>query len=165
MRKGRSHYMGTSFRDRGRIAGSGILYDRYDDEAILESHIRTGTPIKIAEREEEAKKSHESYPVITYKLEKEQPPFSVYNFFHRLLPEPCSRSAIPYGGSVITASTFGSVGKMSMQSPRYSVASPITTFSLISNLRYHHFHPAALLHTAPHDPEVIDLAIVQPYPC
>src|SRR5690606_41706835 len=34
-----------------------------------------------------------------------------------------------YGGSVITASTFGSVGSISRQSPRYSTALPISTRS------------------------------------
>lgn len=40
---------------------------------------------------------------------------------------------IPYGGSVITASTLGSVGNISKQSPQYSVQSPITTFSVIDD--------------------------------
>lgn len=72
MRKPRSHYMGTSFRDRGRIAGSGILYDRYDDEAVLERHTQYSRPVPIAEREERAKREHEEYPVITYFLDKEE---------------------------------------------------------------------------------------------
>src|SRR5690606_28742208 len=44
----------------------------------------------------------------------------------RLLFFPAA-SPIPYGGSVITASTLGSVGRMSRQSPRYKVALPITS--------------------------------------
>ena len=32
-----------------------------------------------------------------------------------------------YGGSVITTSTFGSVGRISRQSPRYKVALPMTS--------------------------------------
>src|SRR5690606_6112808 len=39
-----------------------------------------------------------------------------------------SFSTLKYGGSVITASTFGSVGRISRQSPRYIVALPISTF-------------------------------------
>ena len=70
MRKNRSHYMGTSFRDRGRIAGSGMAYDRYDDESVLDSHIRQGRPIGISEREERAKREREESPVTTYYIEK-----------------------------------------------------------------------------------------------
>ena len=70
MRKHRSNYMGTSFRDRGRIAGPGILYDHYDDESVLDSHIRTGRPIGISEREERAKREREESPVTTYYIEK-----------------------------------------------------------------------------------------------
>src|SRR4030042_2160000 len=40
-----------------------------------------------------------------------------------------SPNPIPYGGSVTTASTGPSVGRMSRQSPRYSVASPMRTGS------------------------------------
>ena len=35
-----------------------------------------------------------------------------------------------YGGSVITASTFGSVGRISRQSPRYRVALPIVSIRM-----------------------------------
>ena len=62
----------TKFANSGRIAGSGILYDRYDDEAVLERQTQYSRPVPIAEREERAKREHEEYPVITYFLDKEE---------------------------------------------------------------------------------------------
>ena len=60
----------TKFTNSGRIAGPGVLYDRYDDESILDSHIRQGRPIGISEREERAKREREESPVTTYYIEK-----------------------------------------------------------------------------------------------
>ena len=59
----------TSFANSGRFAGSGILYDNYDDESGGESYGYRGRPIPIAEREEKAKEEHENAPVKTYYLE------------------------------------------------------------------------------------------------
>ena len=67
MRKHVNEYMKTGLANSGRIAGSGILYDKYNDDSTLDDHIRTGLPIKIAEREKAAKKEHDEYPVKTYK--------------------------------------------------------------------------------------------------
>ena len=69
MKRHISEYQKTSFANSGRAAGSGILYDRYDDESRLDDHIRIGRPIGITEREEKAKEEHENAPVKTYYLE------------------------------------------------------------------------------------------------
>ena len=61
----------TTFANSGRFAGSGILYDRYDDESGCENYNRSGRPIPIAEREEKAKEEHENAPVKTYFIEVE----------------------------------------------------------------------------------------------
>ena len=59
----------TSFANSGRFAGSGILYDRYDDESGGENYNYGGRPIPIAEREKKAKEEHENAPVKVYYLE------------------------------------------------------------------------------------------------
>jgi len=59
----------TTFANSGRFAGSGILYDRYDDESRLDDHIRTGYSVGITEIEERAKQEHENAPVKTYFIE------------------------------------------------------------------------------------------------
>ncbi len=61
----------TSFANSGRAAGSGILYDNYDDNAVLDNHIRQGRPIPIAEIEEKAKREREEAPVTIYYIEEE----------------------------------------------------------------------------------------------
>ena len=59
----------TTFANSGRFAGSGILYDRYDDESGGENYNYVGRPIPIAEIEEKAKEEHENAPVKTYFIE------------------------------------------------------------------------------------------------
>ena len=71
MRKHCNEYMKSGLANSGRIAGSGISYDRYDDESGCESRNVHTRPIKIAEREEKAKKEREGSPVKTYYIECE----------------------------------------------------------------------------------------------
>lgn len=70
MRKHCGEYLKTGFANSGRIAGSGMLYDRYDDECGGGGTIRQGTPVGITEVEEKAKKEREGSPVVTYFLEE-----------------------------------------------------------------------------------------------
>lgn len=62
----------TSFANNGRAAGMGMLYDRYDDNAVLDNHIRQGRPIPIAEIEEKAKQETEESPVTVYYIKEEE---------------------------------------------------------------------------------------------
>jgi len=72
MRRHCNEFRKTGLANSGRIAGMGILYDKYDDESILENHIRQGVSVPIAEREERAKQERENAPVITYFMNKEE---------------------------------------------------------------------------------------------
>ena len=56
----------------GRLAGSGMLYDRYDDESMAPEKYRGGNPIYTTEYTEYIKSLKEDQPVITYKLTKEE---------------------------------------------------------------------------------------------
>jgi len=56
----------------GRLAGSGILYDRYDDETTLKTHPPLGNPIYTKEYAEFLKSLKEEQPVKTYKLTKKE---------------------------------------------------------------------------------------------
>lgn len=59
--------------ESGRLAGSGILYDRYDDETTLKTHPpMPDYPIYTKEYSEYLKKLKDEQPVITYKLTKEE---------------------------------------------------------------------------------------------
>lgn len=55
----------------GRLAGSGVLYDKYDDEARLSKNTRETNPISTKEHSEYIKEL-QNQPVTTYKLTKEE---------------------------------------------------------------------------------------------
>jgi len=56
----------------GRLAGSGMLYDRYDDESMAPEKYTGGRPILTKEYSEYLKSLKEDQPVKTYKLTKEE---------------------------------------------------------------------------------------------
>lgn len=55
----------------GRLAGSGMLYDRYDEEARLSKNTRQANPVYTKEYSDYIKEL-KNQPVKTYKLTKEE---------------------------------------------------------------------------------------------
>ena len=55
----------------GRLAGSGMLYDKYDEETTLSKATREANPVYTKEYVEYIKEL-KIQPVITYKLTKEE---------------------------------------------------------------------------------------------
>jgi hypothetical protein len=72
-----NEHMKTSFRNSGRIAGIGILYDDYSEEAF--SSVNTDPrycpdpKLGIPLTEEEKKFRDEGGPVITYQIKEDKP--------------------------------------------------------------------------------------------
>lgn len=54
----------------GRLAGSGILYDNYDDEATLDNHRRESNTVHSKEYVEFWEELKKEQPVTVYKLSK-----------------------------------------------------------------------------------------------
>ena len=69
MRRHPNEFLRTS---SGRLAGSGILYDRYDDETTLKTHPIQANPVHSKEYVEFKESLKEEQPVTTYKLNKEE---------------------------------------------------------------------------------------------
>ena len=55
----------------GRLAGSGISYDRYDEEARLSKNTREANPVYTKEYSDYIEEL-QNQPVTTYKLSKEE---------------------------------------------------------------------------------------------
>ena len=72
MKKHPRECLKTSFANHGRVAGSGILYDKYDDESGREVYNSYYRAAKIKQREEKAKEEHENAPVTVYFIDKEK---------------------------------------------------------------------------------------------
>lgn len=56
----------------GRLAGSGIVYDNYDDEVTLKTHLPRANPIHTKDYVEYLKSLKEEQPVKIYKLTKDE---------------------------------------------------------------------------------------------
>lgn len=70
MKRHANEFLRTS---SGRLAGSGILYDRYDDETTLKTHPpMPDHPIYTKEYVEFLKELKEEQPVTVYKLTKDE---------------------------------------------------------------------------------------------
>ena len=69
MKRNANEFLRTS---SGRLAGSGILYDHYDDETILKKHHPQANPIYTREYVEFLKSLKEEQPVTVYRLSKEE---------------------------------------------------------------------------------------------
>lgn len=69
MKRHANEFLRTS---SGRLAGSGMLYDNYDDEATLRTHPPQANPIYTKEYVEFIKSLKEDQPVKIYKLTKEE---------------------------------------------------------------------------------------------
>lgn len=69
MKRHANEFLRTS---SGRLAGSGILYDNYDDEATLKTHPPQANPIHKKEYIEYIKGLKEEQPVKIWKLNKEE---------------------------------------------------------------------------------------------
>lgn len=69
MKRHANEFLRTS---SGRLAGSGILYDNYDDEATLKTHPPQANPIHTKEYLDYLEELKKEQPVKTYKLTKEE---------------------------------------------------------------------------------------------
>ena len=72
-----NEHMKTSFRNSGRIAGIGILYDDYSEEAFpsvnTDPRYCPDPKLGIPLTEEEKKFRDEGGPVITYQIKEDKP--------------------------------------------------------------------------------------------
>ena len=69
MKRHANEFLRTS---SGRLAGSGMNEDRYDDESMPSGSTYSGQPILTKEYVDYMKKIEEEQPVKTYKLTKEE---------------------------------------------------------------------------------------------